>query len=377
MLPCRASGMPSPFITWSKANRFLVSTDEADSVRYSLVSGGSLLIENVQLEDDGGYVCHAENAAGSDYQKITVKVLMKPIIFKKNWPNVAPVEGENIVLECQVKGIPEPEVTWYLDDAPITEDLKFKLENDKITINKIEKDDSGEWKCVAENEMGSVSFDKKIQVQTIPEIIGPEKQGPMEKDVTEFETLNLECNLEETTGPMPQITWLKDGVPVEDVLASDRLWFSGNRTQLHVYRLEVIESGQYTCKVENRAGSTELEIEVHVQRPPRIQGPPEVNIEVTLSQELELNCPVQGIPLPQVEWYRFGRKLINFDSGMTPQDTKLIIQKAKTASQGEWSCLASSALGDAIKTFHVDILIPPSIQAHSRGNETRTVVEGR
>ena len=136
--------------------------------------------------------------------------------------------------------------------------------------------------------MGTVSYDKKIEVQTVPEIIGPEKSGPVQKDVTEFETLNLACNIEESHGQMPEITWLKDGVPVEDVLTSDRLWFSRNRTQLHVYRLEVVESGHYTCKVENRAGSSELEIDVHVNRPPRIDGPAEVNIEVVLDQE-ELN----------------------------------------------------------------------------------------
>ena len=46
------------------------------------------------------------------------------------------------------------------------------------------------------------------------------------------------------------------------LLKPDRLWFSSDRTRLHVYRLAVIESGQYTCKAENRAGSTELEIDV-------------------------------------------------------------------------------------------------------------------
>lgn len=59
-------------------------------------------------------------------------VYMRPVIFKKTWPDVAPVEGESIVLECQAKGVPEPEVTWYRDDYPIFSNEKFKVLNDKV-----------------------------------------------------------------------------------------------------------------------------------------------------------------------------------------------------------------------------------------------------
>ena len=178
-----------------------------------------------------------------------------------------------------------------------------------MVINKIEKTDSGEWKCIAESIGRSVSYQKDIQVQTVPEILGNENAGPIHRDISEFETLNLECNIGATTGPMPKITWLKDGQLVEDVVEPERLWFSNNRTSLHVYRLEVIESGQYTCKVENRAGASQLQIDVNVQRPPVIDGPSDVNVEITASHQLELNCPVKGIPMPDVEWYRHGRRV--------------------------------------------------------------------
>ena len=61
---------------------------------------------------------------------------MRPVIFKKTWPEVAPVEGESIVLECQAKGVPEPEVTWYRDDYPIYSNDKFKVLNDKVKLQK-------------------------------------------------------------------------------------------------------------------------------------------------------------------------------------------------------------------------------------------------
>ena len=77
VLPCRVSGLPSPDISWSKSRVQLVTTQETESGRYSLVSGGSLVIEAVRLDDNGAYICHAKNEAGEDYQKIVLNVVMK------------------------------------------------------------------------------------------------------------------------------------------------------------------------------------------------------------------------------------------------------------------------------------------------------------
>ena len=71
----------------------------------------------------------------------------------------------------------------------------------------------------------------------------------------------------------------------------NKIWFSANKTELHIYRLEAVESGKYTCKVENRAGITKLDIKVNVQRPPTIIGPKDVNVEVQMTQNITLNCP--------------------------------------------------------------------------------------
>lgn len=56
---CAASGNPSPTITWGK----LDGSIPAD--RRQEPSPGSLRIVNLQLGDDGIYVCTAQNSAGS------------------------------------------------------------------------------------------------------------------------------------------------------------------------------------------------------------------------------------------------------------------------------------------------------------------------
>ena len=86
----------------------------------------------------------------------------------------------------------------------------------QVSINEIAENDSGEWKCIAENSMGSVSYDKKIQVQTAPEILGYKGGNKtLTKDITEFETLVLNCNVEKNI-EKPEIKWFKDGIPIKE-----------------------------------------------------------------------------------------------------------------------------------------------------------------
>ena len=54
---CSVSGNPNPVIVWSRKNR--------QSSR-SLVSGGKLLLENVQGSDSGTYNCSAVNILGQE-----------------------------------------------------------------------------------------------------------------------------------------------------------------------------------------------------------------------------------------------------------------------------------------------------------------------
>ena len=120
-IPCFVSGLPEPKITWSKDSQTIENFD-----RHFIDARNSLTIQSAILEDGGIYICHAENQAGEDFQKIILNVLMRPIFFKKQWPLVAPVEGENVVLECQARGVPKPMVSWYLDDNLIYSDDKFQ-----------------------------------------------------------------------------------------------------------------------------------------------------------------------------------------------------------------------------------------------------------
>lgn len=69
-------------------------------------------------------------------------------------------EGQTVKFICIVKGIPRPDVTWILDDHPITDAVTYKTEylSDGTCTLEIEetfKEDEGEYICKATNTFGS------------------------------------------------------------------------------------------------------------------------------------------------------------------------------------------------------------------------------
>ncbi|XP_045698023.1 titin isoform X1 [Phyllostomus hastatus] len=74
-------------------------------------------------------------------------------------------EGDFIVLECLLSGEPKPVVTWFQNGVLLTQNQKFQFEevncSHRLYIDDVDVQDSGKYKCVAENNSGiaeSVSY---------------------------------------------------------------------------------------------------------------------------------------------------------------------------------------------------------------------------
>ncbi|XP_054418510.1 titin isoform X1 [Pteronotus mesoamericanus] len=74
-------------------------------------------------------------------------------------------EGDFIALECLLSGEPKPVVTWFQNGVLLKQNQKFQFEevncSHRLYINDVDVQDSGKYKCVAENNSGraeSVSY---------------------------------------------------------------------------------------------------------------------------------------------------------------------------------------------------------------------------
>ena len=81
--------------------------------------------------------------------------------FVKTLKDITIPEGDKIELVVEFQSYPESEVSWFIDDQPVTESPDFLIiierEYSKLTIPDVFLEDEGEYKVVVENKLGSVT----------------------------------------------------------------------------------------------------------------------------------------------------------------------------------------------------------------------------
>ncbi|XP_076252429.1 interference hedgehog-like isoform X2 [Rhynchophorus ferrugineus] len=156
-LSCSAVGKPIPKITWSKKQSHLPASRAE-------VSGG-LIIKNVTSHDDGVYVCTHSNEHGTLSHEIIVKYNEEPSIdCSANTTEVK--QGENMEIECNVKGTPEPVISWFLNGYSVQNDAAIEAIENKIYFRRVEKRHAGNLQIFASNIVNTVY--KSISLRVFP-----------------------------------------------------------------------------------------------------------------------------------------------------------------------------------------------------------------
>lgn len=89
-------------------------------------------------------------------------------------PDTRPVEGTDVSLSCFVDGKPTPTVSWTVNGSPLNTSRNSRVSlsnlNEQLTIMSLDRTDSGEYQCVANNSLGNVSSNPsalRVQCKTI------------------------------------------------------------------------------------------------------------------------------------------------------------------------------------------------------------------
>ncbi|KAJ0015483.1 hypothetical protein NQD34_009103 [Periophthalmus magnuspinnatus] len=223
---CEVESRPSADITWTKNNHQIMYYEQ----RYiTKEQGQMLIIPHVRESDNGEYCCIASN---------------EPQI-KRHPTNVTLLIDSKAVLPCVTFGNPKPDVTWLKDDELIKLSERVTiLDYGALKIHNIQKEDAGQYRCVARNSFG-LAFSKPvtIEVQAPARIL----RVPKEKRVAYGSQISLECNA--TGNPIPTITWLENGntisgASVDETLVADVI--------LSVLKVTVTKPALYTCLASNK-----------------------------------------------------------------------------------------------------------------------------
>uniref|UniRef100_A0A3Q2Z789 Obscurin, cytoskeletal calmodulin and titin-interacting RhoGEF a n=2 Tax=Hippocampus comes TaxID=109280 RepID=A0A3Q2Z789_HIPCM len=161
------------------------------------------------------------------------------------------------------------------------------------------------------------------------------------------QTVKLSCQV--TGSPQPVITWLKDGLALEDdprhIITADR---SGTCI-LILDSLTAEDSGQYVCYATSSMGSTGTLATVVVQAPPRFISRLESTCLIK-SEDLHFTCSTLTTPVPRIRWMKDGKELSDTQKYSVSNDRRsgilsLTVVSATEADIGLYECELSNEFG--------------------------------
>ncbi|XP_052645303.1 neuronal cell adhesion molecule isoform X29 [Harpia harpyja] len=366
VLHCRPPvGLPPPIIFWMD-NAF---QRLPQSERVSQGLNGDLYFSNVQPEDTReDYICYARfNHTQTIQQKqpISVKVFsMKPVTERQpilltptgSTSTKVELRGNVLLLECIAAGLPTPVIRWIKEGGELPANRTF-FENFKKTLKIIDvsEADSGNYKCIARNILGSAHHVISVTVKAAPYWI----TAPRNLVLSPGEDGTLICRA--NGNPKPNISWLANGVPIaiapEDPsrkVDGDTIIFS------HVQERS---SAVYQCNASNEYGYLLANAFVNVlAEPPRILTPANKLYQVIADSPALLDCAYFGSPKPEIEWFKGVKgSILRGDEYVFHDNGTLEIPVAQKDSTGTYTCVARNELGKIQNEVRLEVKDPTMI----------------
>ncbi|KAM8746417.1 hemicentin-1 isoform 1-T1 [Acanthopagrus schlegelii] len=347
-LVCVAEGVPQPSLTWERDGIPLTeSTGE-----YTILPSGELVVDIAQPDDAGSYTCIATNAVGQDSWTVTLSVHTHPV-FTELLGDVALNKGERLLLACGVSGIPPPKITWAFNNNIMPVHYDHVNGHSELVIERVSKDDSGTYTCMAENNVGTIKSLGFVYVKEPPII-----DGDLHSNRIEPLGGNAILNCEVRGDPLPTIRWSKNGINIQ---INNRIRQLDNGS-LAIYGTVSEDAGNYMCVATNDAGVVERSVTLTLQSAPTIIVEP-VDTVVDAGTTVVLNCQAQGEPTPMVEWSRQGRPLLGNDRFSTLSNGSLRISSAQKEDTAEYECVARNLLGSVL------VRVTLTVQVHGGYSE--------
>ncbi|MGH0131433.1 UNVERIFIED_CONTAM: hypothetical protein FKN15_007170, partial [Acipenser sinensis] len=348
VLPCVADGVPQPLISWQKEEVPLSDT----LGKYTVMQSGELLVDNAQPDDTGSFTCVASNVVGQDSKTMSLTVHVHPA-FTELLEDASLNKGERLMLSCGAVGVPTPRITWAFNNNIVPAQFDNVNGHSELVIERVSKDDSGTYACIAENSVGSIKSIGFVYVKEPPII-----DGDFHSNRIEPLGGNAILNCEVRGDPPPTILWSKKGVNIQ---ISNRIRQLDNGS-LAIYGTVNEDGGSYMCIATNDAGMVERSVTLTLQSSPTVMVEP-VETVVDAGTTVVLNCQADGEPPPTIEWSRQGRPLLGDDRITILSNNSLRLTRAQKEDTSEYECVARNLLGSVI------VRVPVTVQVHGGFSE--------
>nr|XP_040222077.2 hemicentin-1-like [Anopheles coluzzii] len=335
-LDCTIGGIPQPSVRWEPEGSFSEHPDQSQQTL------------QVTYETAGLYRCTGTNEYGTAEQTFTVETYGPPEVKGPLDISLQFGANQNVLLECNGWGIPEPTVYWKFNDTLLVSASNLKVSEEGLQISNISYAQTGVYSCVLENEHGAVQKIHYVTVRDAPKVTST---LPSYVTLLPNETTQFECS--GTGSPPPTAVWLFNGTAV---LHEPTLYLAhGNAS-----------TGTFTCQLESSEGTDRHSMFVSVLRPPqRISGMNHTDsltpLKVRTDEPLVLVCPFENFN--SLLWQLNERALEeHFDlTDVRLKENLLIIDRIRARHQGTYTCVVANRAGTERQSFVVGVLTPPTI----------------
>jgi hemicentin len=374
VLPCNTTGEPKPTIKW---------TPFPMSPRYIETEDGSLIILDAQPEDEGDFLCTAENSAG--ITNITMAWLgvtefhFKPQISWCPRPYTTRI-GQEARFECFAAGNPLPTIHWLHNGLMIESGMNgFDVTPDgTLTIAKVSQAHAGSVTCVAVNTAGVHSFETTLTVIVPPAFT----KEPMDIRQSTGSDVLFQCSADGS--PTPTIHWTK--LPSQDLLPdNEEHYLQLEDGSLIIRNVNESDSGRYVCEAFSPFGRVMTSAELLIGSGSIDNGTQAMmngtqamtngthwheSMAVPEGQTVILHCIAASFPHAIYSWSFNGRSILeDSPNQFITIHRSLVITDVGYDADGAYTCTASNGMMNAHNTVHLKTLVPPDIY-HSPHSQT-------
>ncbi|XP_051862011.1 titin isoform X30 [Drosophila albomicans] len=315
--------------------------------------------------------------------------------------------GSSFTLQCNMRGAPRPQITWYKDGIQLSSSsdrVKIRQIGSTcaLTIATVVELDSGRYTCEATNSKGRVSTFARLQVVSDPrlyeadsrlkEIAHGRHPAELGESLPIF-TMRLRDRRVQVTYPVrltcqivgyptPEILWYKDG----QLIVSDRrhlITAEGQFFTLEIAATTLDDSGDYTCTAKNELGSVSCHSVLVVDKGIRAYISPDFYVPLDPfyvfreGSEIRLSTKVEAYPSVGVTWHRNGMRLRPSRRISATLDStgfvELIIAEATSRDAGIYVCVASNVVGKVETICRVAIEENDTVSTPSRSLEIPSI----
>lgn len=356
---------------WTKDEKDLIIDASVDRITQK-ADGGKLTFLKPTDDDEGTYVCFAENKDGiARSNMINVrKAFLESFTNESMIREMEAVEGDPFQLECiSPKGIPKPNIFWMIQT---TQGAIKSVDNPRVTLSpstgnlwfsSVSREDASKdsyYVCSAASTVANeYKLGNRIALKVVPRITKLQKGlQPSLQYVSPSNMFILRGKIVEIFciyggSPVPKVAWSKDGKPIE---YNERIMLENYGKSLKIKKADVDDAGNYTCEVSNENGESESSnFKVQVIYPPKFTVVPESK-NVTMNETLEVECEADGSPQPTIQWFFNGNPLEAGDTGRELRENKISIKAVQKLHEGNYACYATNSASYIFKDIYVNVL---------------------